>query len=213
VYSVQFLESNKNYKVKYRGTRDLLAEKRGLSSEVKETADRLANGLKPSHEQHHDARHVAAASLHLACLRHGKPSTVKYFAVKISELQGYEKKGAHVKRVWDSVRTIRDINDIDSRHIVAEEFVPLICDRVHAGEQVEDFSLEIVEEIRDRVLASGKSQIGMAAVAVYLAEKHLDGCDPDIERFSEASVREKATILSNASTVSEELDLQNMSPT
>lgn len=193
----------------YSDTLDELCQQEDFGLEIHDQAVQLLEDVPPEVKQHYTPKHMAAAALHIAARSHDQPRTVKQLARDLEDLDGIHVDSTHLGKTRRAVKKLKEVHDLDPDPVLAEDYLPQLIQQLDLSADLEARCRDLLDRIRDRYLASGRSQIAVASAAAYLAsqqESNVATLDPG--ELAEIACREKKTIRDNARLFQQKLDLE-----
>lgn len=131
---------------------------------VSETAGEiLQKTIKSLNIKEQTLKRVVAASLYLAYKICGYPRPARVYAREI---------GMSESDLWEGIRKIRDCDNsarLSPESIEPRYYINYIATKLNLSPEVAALANEIVANIKDNFVLSGKSPVSLAAAAVYLA--------------------------------------------
>jgi len=199
-----------NFTSKYNKAIKLITQNTRITSKIREQAVEIVDDMRSVDRQHYHPRHMAAASVFVAARIQSQPITVRELKNVLEEEEGLKSRKDHETKIWRSVKKIEEVEDLrrseDYQPFVARDFLPKLVRLTDPCSDTRVCAKNIVEKVHDNCLASGKTQIGLAAATVHLASK-MTGSKICLSELSDVVYREENTIRDHAEFLEENLEL------
>lgn len=127
---------------------------------------------------------VATSALYIACRKAGVPRSLDEFddVARVDRIE-----------IGRTYRKVVSELDIEMEPVDPRLFVPRFCSELELDEQVQQTTVEILDQVTEEGLHSGKSPTSLAAAAIYIAAKR-NGCGRTQAEIAEVTQVTKVTI-------------------
>lgn len=168
---------------------------------VAETAGQiLRKAVEGKNYKDKTLKNMAIASIFLAYKVHGIPRSAKVFAKEV---------GVTLRELWHAEKRIHDnVKDINKmiKRDDPSNYIPYLVHKLNLSEKVRYLALYLVNLSKKAGLTNGKSAIGLATAAVYVASILLNEKRTQIEVASAVNVTD-VTIRNRYSDIVENFDI------
>lgn len=165
----------------------------------KEAAEVYRAALRKKLTQKRSIEHLLAGSVYIACRIHGMPKTLE----EVSDASGIDKKT--LAKTYKLIA--RELN-ILMTPINPIEFVGRFCNELQLTEQTRTKAIELITEVQEKKLISGKSPITVAATSLYLAGL-MNGEKRTQKRVAEIAGSTETTLRNTIKNFEESLKLKD----